>query len=670
MTTAATSLLGLALPVTGELAGTWGDTVNNSITSLLDTAVAGTTTISTDADVTLTTTSLAANQARQAIILWTANGTATRTITAPAQSKIYTVINASAGTQSIVLRGATPTTGVTIVKGESALCAWNGSDFIKISNTGGAASFTNVTVSGTTTLSGLTASTALALDASKNVVSVTNTGTGNNVLSASPTLTGTIGAAALTLSSDLTLSGGSANGVLYLNGSKVATSGSALTFDGTNLTNTGNYLAAAGKGIAYSGDATRIFTPEDNVSGGLLQWASGGVLRFNAGASNELMRLNSTGLGIGTPAPAYKLDVNGQARLGGSTGLVFGVGTAFAGSQAEVYSTSTTPMGLGTTGSAVLRLYTNSTLQATLDASGNLGLGVTPSAWGLSGSGYRAVEVGAVGNGIFAGSNDVNFSSNTYYSAGWKYGGTGFASQYNQSSGKHIWYNAASGTAGNAITFTQAMTLDASGNLLVGTTSSGGKITAAVANNASFQTAASFTNATNADFNVRIQTSVTDIGCSTSTPLTFSTANTERARIDSSGNFVMASANDARIYSPGVYAVTGGAAANMIVGSDGGFYRSTSSLKYKQNINDAVHGLADLLKLRPVTYESKNENEDGIVYGGLIAEEVHAAGLTEFVQYAEDGTPDSLAYGNMVSLCIKAIKELKAEFDAYKASHP
>ena len=51
----------------------------------------------------------------------------------------------------------------------------------------------------------------------------------------------------------------------------------------------------------------------------------------------------------------------------------------------------------------------------------------------------------------------------------------------------------------------------------------------------------------------------------------------------------------------------------------------------------------------------------------MIAEEVHAAGLTEFVQYAEDGSPDALAYSNMVSLCIKAIQELKAEVDALKA---
>jgi hypothetical protein len=133
MTTAATTLLGLALPVTGELSGTWGDTVNNSLTALLDTAVAGTTTLSSDADVTLTTTTLAANQARQAVILWTAGGTVTRTITAPAQSKTYVVINKTSSTQSIKIVGAGPTTGVTIVAGTAALVAWNGLDFVTIS---------------------------------------------------------------------------------------------------------------------------------------------------------------------------------------------------------------------------------------------------------------------------------------------------------------------------------------------------------------------------------------------------------------------------------------------------------------------------------------------------------------------------------------------------------
>ena len=126
-----TPLLGLALPTTGDLSGTWGTTVNTAITDLLDDAVAGTVTLSANADVTLTTTNGADTQARNAVILWTAsNGATTRNITAPAQSKAYVVINA--GTGSIVVRGSGPTTGVTIPSGARALVAWNGSDFVKI----------------------------------------------------------------------------------------------------------------------------------------------------------------------------------------------------------------------------------------------------------------------------------------------------------------------------------------------------------------------------------------------------------------------------------------------------------------------------------------------------------------------------------------------------------
>ena len=157
MTTAYTSLLGLALPVTGELSGTWGDVVNNSITSLLDSAIAGTTTITSDADVTLTTTTGSANTSREAIILWTAGGTVTRTITAPAQSKVYVVINNTSSTQSIKLVGAGPTTGITIDAAEKCVAAWNGTDFIKIATTA---------VDGVATISfastGLTPATATA----------------------------------------------------------------------------------------------------------------------------------------------------------------------------------------------------------------------------------------------------------------------------------------------------------------------------------------------------------------------------------------------------------------------------------------------------------------------------------------------------------------------------
>ena len=77
-------------------------------------------------------------------------------------------------------------------------------------------------------------------------------------------------------------------------------------------------------------------------------------------------------------------------------------------------------------------------------------------------------------------------------------------------------------------------------------------------------------------------------------------------------------------------------------------------------VTDATHGLAELLKLRSVTYKGNNEGDT--IFGGLIAEEVHDAGLTEFVQYDDDNKPDALSYGNMVSLCIKAIQELEAKY--------
>jgi hypothetical protein len=115
------------------------------------------------------------------------------------------------------------------------------------------------------------------------------------------------------------------------------------------------------------------------------------------------------------------------------------------------------------------------------------------------------------------------------------------------------------------------------------------------------------------------------------------------------------------------YNLTTGTAANAVLGNDGYFYRSTSSLKYKKDIQDAKHGLAEVLQLRPVTYKGKSETDGDTVFGGLIAEEVDAIGLTEFVQYDKDGNPDALAYGNMVSLLAKAIQELNAKVEAQAA---
>ncbi len=144
----------------------------------------------------------------------------------------------------------------------------------------------------------------------------------------------------------------------------------------------------------------------------------------------------------------------------------------------------------------------------------------------------------------------------------------------------------------------------------------------------------------------------------------------EAMRIDQSGNLMVGRTNNPSgvsncIYALGNYGVTTSSGANVFINSEGLFFRSTSSQRYKNTINDATHGLTELLTLRPVTYKGNNDGDT--VFGGLIAEEVHDSGLTEFVQYNDDGEPDALAYGHMVSLCIKAIQELKAELDSAKA---
>jgi len=121
------------------------------------------------------------------------------------------------------------------------------------------------------------------------------------------------------------------------------------------------------------------------------------------------------------------------------------------------------------------------------------------------------------------------------------------------------------------------------------------------------------------------------------------------------------------MYSIGVYNASGGGGSTVVVDSGGNIYRSTSSLKYKRDVQDSTHGLDKVLQLRSVTYKSKKESEGDKVFGGLIAEEVHNAGLTEFVLYTDAGEPDALQYAQMVSLAFKAIQELKAEVDSLKA---
>ena len=193
----------------------------------------------------------------------------------------------------------------------------------------------------------------------------------------------------------------------------------------------------------------------------------------------------------------------------------------------------------GTAGAAI-----SFTQAMTLDASGNLGIGVTPSAWTNS---YKGIEL----SGAALTSNDTTstfYLQNAYVNGGqFLYKASAFASAYGQSTGAHFWYRAPSGTAGNAITFTTAMTLDASGQLLVGgTTAYGlltlGSTTATAAGIYQLTTATTFsiTPSNTAAGGVLLDTSWVSGGQG---PLRFSMSSTEVARIDSSGNLGIGTAS-------------------------------------------------------------------------------------------------------------------------------
>jgi len=130
MATSYTSLLGLALPATGELSGTWGDTVNNYISTYIDAAVAGTQTISADTTLTKTTGSSLGSTSSQYAVILCSGMSANITVTAPAASKSYFVINASS-TYSVTFK-ASGQTGFIIYPGTNVVAAFNGTDFVLV----------------------------------------------------------------------------------------------------------------------------------------------------------------------------------------------------------------------------------------------------------------------------------------------------------------------------------------------------------------------------------------------------------------------------------------------------------------------------------------------------------------------------------------------------------
>jgi hypothetical protein len=258
-------------------------------------------------------------------------------------------------------------------------------------------------------------------------------------------------------------------------------------------------------------------------------------------------------------------------------------------------------------------------------------LGVTPSAWNLG----RAVEAGALGNALWGvNANQVNVTQNTYYNTGFKYASSAEASYYSQINGKHIWYTAPSGTAGNAISFTQAMTLDSSGNLIVGETAGyagahtfadvGGTYVLAVRGTAAGQSIAIRPVASSGTAIRFLNNAATEVG-----KITYTASATT--------------------------------------------YATSSDYRLKENIQPMVNALATVAQLKPVTYIWKVDGSNG---QGFIAHELQAVvpdcvvGEKDAVDAEGKPVYQGIDTSFLVATLTAAIQELKAEFDAYKATHP
>jgi hypothetical protein len=337
-----------------------------------------------------------------------------------------------------------------------------------------------------------------------------------------------------------------------------------------------------------------------------------------------------------------------------------------------------------------------------LDSSGNLGLGVTPSAW----SGFRALQVGGATSiwSSTSGAGSSFYSNNVYFNGTNRIRlNAGYATEYIQdsSAGAHIWFNAASSTAGSIISFTQAMTLDASGNLAVGTTTAdafGTNYKTVTLQGAGTNTGGVYVSRTSdSSINMYVGTgnSTSFVRTSTNHPLTFWTNDTERARITSGGDLLVGKTDPS-------YDVNGIAllptqarftAANtnpLIIlrnGSDGTVadfwrggtgivgsisitttstaYNTSSDYRLKDNQQPLTGSGAFIDALQPKTWEWKTDGSRGV---GFIAHEVQevspgsVVGTKDAVD--EEGKPvmQAMEYGSaeFIANIVAELQSLRA----------
>lgn len=333
---------------------------------------------------------------------------------------------------------------------------------IQFNNAGALGASSSLTWSGTVLVTtGLTATGAILHNTTTNNQSYTTTGAGTITISSGTTGTidgMNIGAttAGTGRFSSITNTGLTSGRVVYSTTGGLETDSAGLTFDGTNFATTGTITGA------------KLIPTGTSVTGNGMYLPATNALGFSTAGTNAVYIDASQNVGIGTSSL-------GNGRLTVQGGRIAVIGSA-ASNAAELYISNTDASG-GTwrVGDAIgasagtFTIYGGSaaSVKMAIDSSGNVGIGVTPSAWISS---WKALEQSGV---TLASSSTIGIVGQNWYinSSGTDiYKTTAAAALYKQTAGAHSWLNAPSGTAGNAISFTQAMTLDASGNLLVGKT--------------------------------------------------------------------------------------------------------------------------------------------------------------------------------------------------------
>ena len=288
------------------------------------------------------------------------------------------------------------------------------------------------------------------------------------------TVAGLVTAGSATITGDLTVDTSTL---------KVDSTGNAVGIGSTSPT--ANTLTIGTSRFILCSDSQSKFGDSGIINGGAadantqIQYFGGKALIFSEGASNTKMTLNATGLGVGI-SPSFKLHVqenasNVIARFTGSNAngsVIDIINTGTGGGSYKIGSNYT----IGAAGEFAIYDTTAGATRLIISSTGNVGVGVTPSAWA---SGYKCIQ-GQIGGFALSNDNSSNnqfrLSSNAYFDttdSRWEYFGTSTATAYEQRVGEHRFFNAISGSANTAITFTQAMTLDALGNLLVGVTLAG-----------------------------------------------------------------------------------------------------------------------------------------------------------------------------------------------------